>query len=126
MSGHSINDIKFEDWVMLASTDPQKFEQLRHDKISAIIERTTGQRRQRLLGLQWRIDAIRNQHKNSATSACMAISELMWETFEHLSELLQAQVENDFAAPSASPQLSTPVSQANIIPFPVKYRKSPD
>jgi len=118
MSGHSINDIDFEHWVTLASTDPKKFEQLRQDKISAIIERTTGQRRQRLRGLQWRIDVIRNQHKDSAAAACIAISELMWETFEHLAELLQAQVDHNLTS-------ETPTSQANIIPFPVKERKAP-
>ena len=118
MSGHSMNDIKFEDWVTLASTDPEKFEQLRHDKISAIIEKASGHRKQRLRGLQWRIDAIRNQHKDSATAACIAISGLMWETFEHLSELLQAQVENNFSAPS--PQSPKAISETNIIPFPLK------
>jgi len=115
MSGHSINDIDFEHWVTLASTDPQKFEQLRQDKISAIIERTTGQRRQRLRGLQWQIDAIRNQHKDSAAAACIAISELMWETFEHLAALLQAQADNNLTS-------ETPISQANIIPFPVNKK----
>ncbi|GMR16375.1 MAG: hypothetical protein BMS9Abin31_0707 [Gammaproteobacteria bacterium] len=111
MSGNSISDIDFEHWATLASTDPQKFEQLRQDKISAIIDRTTGRRQQRLRGLQWQIDAIRDQHKDSAMAACLAISELMWETFEHLAELLQAQAENGLSAP-------IPLRQANIIPFP--------
>ncbi len=118
MSEHSISDIDFENWVTLASTDPQKFEQLRHDKISAIIERTSGQRKQRLRGLQWRIDTIRNQHKDSATAACIAISELMWETFERLSELLQAQAENDLTISSSA--LPPAATATNIIPFPVK------
>jgi len=113
MSGHSINEIDFEHWVTLASTDPQKFEQLRQDKISAIIERTTGHRKQRLQGLQWRIDTIRKQHQNSAATACVAISELMWETFEQLSGLLQAQVDGHETVQAQQ-------EHVNIIPFPTK------
>ena len=115
MSGDSFNDIDFEYWSILASTDPQKFEQLRQDKISAVINRATSQRQQRLRALQWKIDKIRELHKDSTAAACLAISELMWETFEHLAELLQSQAENGLSAP-------TPTMQANIIPFPVKSR----
>jgi len=117
MSGDSIgsNNIDFEYWSILASTDPQKFEKLRRDKISAVIDRATSQRQQRLRGLQWKIDKIREQHKNSSTAACLAISELMWETFEHLAELLQSQAENGLPSPK-------PVISENIIPFPTKPR----
>lgn len=117
MSGNSNSNINFEYWLLLASTNPQKFEQLRKDKISAAIENATGfQRQRRLRGLQWRIDIIREQHKDSAMAACLAISNLMWETFEQLAELLQAQAKNGL----------TPVPvkihkfKANIIPFPLK------
>jgi len=117
MPGNSINNnnIDFEYWSILASTDPQKFEQLRQEKISAAINRANSQRQQRLLGLQWKIDKIREQHKDSTTAACLAISGLMWETFEHLAELLQSQAENGLSAP-------TPAIQENIIPFPTKSR----
>jgi len=114
MSGNSINDIDFEYWSALASTDPQKFEELRQHQISAIIERASSQHQQRRLrGLQWRIDQIREQHKDSAMAACMAISELMWETFEHLAQLLQSTADYDLPAP-------TPTIPSNIIPFPSK------
>ena len=116
MSGNSSEDIDFEYWSLLASTDPQKFEQLRHHQIELIIEKAGSVRQQRRLrGLQWRIDKIREQHKDSAMAACIAISELMWETFEHLSELLHTTQECSLSAP-------TPAMQANIIPFPVKPR----
>ena len=116
MSGNSINNIDFECWSVLASTDPQKFEQLRQDQIAAIIERAPSQRQQRRLrGLQWRIDQIREQHKDSAMAACMAISELMWETFEHLAQLLQSTSNRHLSAPTLP-------RQANIIPFPSKSR----
>jgi hypothetical protein len=116
MSGNSIEDIDFEFWSSLASTDPQKFEQLRQDQIELIIEKASSQRqRRRLRGLQWRIDKIREQHKDSAMAACIAISELMWETFEHLSELLQSTQEYGFSAP-------IPQMKDNVIPFPAKPR----
>jgi len=113
MSEHSINEIDFERWATLASTDPQKFEELRQDKILAVINRTSGQRRQRLLGLQWQIDTVRARHKDSAVAACLAISELMWQTFNQLAEVLQSQAESGLSAP-------IPTMQANIIAFPKK------
>lgn len=113
MSGTSISEIDFEHWATLASTDPQKFEQLRQDKISAVINRASGQRQQRLLGLQWQIDTLREQHKKSSVAACLAISELMWETFQRLADVLQSQAEAGLSAP-------IPTVQANIIDFPKK------
>ena len=113
MSGHLISEIDFEHWSTLASTDPQKFEELRQDKISAVINRTSGQRRQRLLGLQWQIDTLRARHKESSVAACLAISELMWETFQQLAEVLQSQADTGLSAP-------IPTMQANIITFPKK------
>lgn len=110
MSGHSICDIDFEHWSTLASSDPEKFEELRKDKISNLINGTNGQRQKRLLGLQWQIDAVRTQHKDSSVAACLAISELMWETFQQLAEVLQSQAESGLSAP-------IPTMQANIITF---------
>ena len=115
MPGDSVNDIDFDYWSNLASTDPQKFEQLRQDKISETIAKASSQRQKRLRGLQWRIDLIRAQHKESATAACLAISELMWDTFEQLAEVLQSQADKGFCAP-------TPRIQMNIIPFPTKSK----
>ena len=115
MSGHSISEIDFEHWSTLASSDPQKFEELRKDKISNLINGTSGQRQKRLLGLQWQIDSVRKQHKDSSVAACLAISELMWETFHQLAEVLQSQAESGLAAP-------IPTMQENIITFPEKTK----
>lgn len=112
MSGNSITEIDFEHWATLASTDPQKFEELRQNKISDFINNSSGQ--QRLLGLQWQIDTVRAQHKNSTVAACIAISELMWETFNELSAVLISQAESGLTAP-------IPTMQANIISFPAKH-----
>ena len=113
MSEHSSNKIDFEHWSTLASTDPEQFEALRQDRISTLINQTSGQRQQRLLGLQWQIDRVRSQHKNSTVAACLAISELMWKTFSELADVLQAQAESNLSA-------ALPHMDANIIAFPKK------
>lgn len=114
MTDDSITEINFEYWSKLAATDPKKFEELRQLEISALIEKASNQgQRQRLRGLQWRIDQIRNQHKDAAMASCIAISELMWETFQHLSEVLHSQSENGLSK-------VTPSMKANVIPFPAK------
>ena len=113
MSGNSTNKIDFEHWAALASSDPQKFEELRKDRISAVINKTSGRRQQRLLGLQWQIDTVRAQHKDSNVAACLAISKLMWETFNELAEVLKIQAETGLSAPP-------PTKQANVIAFPEK------
>ena len=116
MPTNPIDEIDFEYWTELASNNPQKFEQLRQDKISELIEKApTKRQRLRLQGLQWQIDQIRGQHKESAMAACLAISELMWDTFGHLSELLHSQSDNGLSA-------ATPAMQDNIIPFPVNLK----
>jgi hypothetical protein len=88
------NHINFEEWSALAMSDPEKFEQMRQDKIAAFIKNTTPERQKRLQGLQWQIDRVREQHKNSSIAAYLSISKLMWNTFAELSELLQYQAGN--------------------------------
>jgi len=111
MSDISVNHIDFEEWSTLASSDPQKFEQLRQEKISNFIESATQERQQRLQGLQWQIDCTRERHKGSTRASCLAISKLMWQTFEQLSAMIQAQAINE-------PLADKPVDAANVIPFP--------
>ena len=113
MSGHLIGEIDFEHWSTLASTDPRKFEELRQNKILALINNSNSQRKQRLLGLQWQIDTIRARHKDSTVAACLAISQLMWETFNQLSDVLQAQTDTTI---SPGPSDVT----ENIVIFPEK------
>ncbi len=114
MSNTSISEIDFEKWMTLAASEPQDFEQLRLDKITELIKNAPKRQQHRLHCLQWRIDKIREKNK-SPMAACLAISELMWDTFGHLSDLLQEQAENGLSA-------STPPMQANIIHFPVESK----
>jgi len=113
MTDISIGEIDFEVWASLASSEPQSFEKLRRDKISALINNSTKSNQHRLRCLQWRIDKIRDKNKGSPMDSCLAISELMWDTFQQLSNLLQDKAENGSSAPR-------PAMQASIIPFPTK------
>ena len=79
----AIQHIDFEQWALLAQKDPQTFEQLRHRLFEAYIARSTSSHQERLRRLQWRIDRLRDQADNPM-SACVQISNLMWDTFDQL------------------------------------------
>ncbi len=72
-------DINFDEWSALASTDPEAFERLRASLVSQVLERAPERRQDRLRGLQWRIDRVRER---SATplAACIRISGMMWDS----------------------------------------------
>lgn len=116
MSDTSASCIDFEEWSALAVSDPEKFEQLRQDKISAFIEQAEQNRQNRLRGLQWSVDRIREQHTNSSMGACLALSKLMWKTFAELSQQLEAY---DKAKGADTRQYQ---NQADIIPFTDKLK----
>ena len=125
MAGFSICEIDFDDWVNLALSDPDAFEALRESKISAYLEKVSDSRKQRMRCLQWKIDKIREKNKDSALAACYTISELMWETFDHLRNVLhssEAVQENhpQHAASRLDELLNRPIPD-NIIPFSIPH-----
>jgi hypothetical protein len=79
----AIQHIDFEQWAQLAQHDPHAFEQLRHRLLEAYIARSSSEHQDRLRRLQWRIDRLREQASNPM-SACVQISNLMWDTFDQL------------------------------------------
>lgn len=68
----------FDYWRKLAVEDPQGFEAARRDALMAIISRAGEHRQQRLQGLQWQIDRIRDTAANPM-AACVKISSMMWD-----------------------------------------------
>lgn len=64
----------------LARNDPEAFEQCRRDAIDALIDRAPARNRQHLRCLQWRIDRVRERAANPM-AACLAMSEMMWDSF---------------------------------------------
>jgi hypothetical protein len=76
------NDAKpgfnFDYWSKLAAEDPQGFEAARRDAVMVLIQRAPHERQQRMQGLQWRIDQVRDASTNPM-AACLKISSMMWD-----------------------------------------------
>lgn len=71
--------LDFDDWSQLAATDPAAFEARRERMINDFIDSAPPEKRQRLRGLQWRIDQTRRRSK-TPLAACIRISEMMWDS----------------------------------------------
>lgn len=75
--------IDFDFWLQLAQSDPERFESLRSETLERHIQRAADSQQNRLRCLQWRIDRIRDRAK-TPMAACISISDMMWDTFNHL------------------------------------------
>lgn len=106
----AIQHIDFEQWAQLAQHDPHTFEQLRHRLLEAYIARASSSHQDRLRRLQWRIDRLREQASNPM-SACVQISNLMWDTFDQLGN---AYKNPGICRPEKSPKAN---KSATLLPF---------
>ena len=106
----AIQHIDFEQWAHLAQHDPHAFEQLRHRLLEAYIARSSSAHQDRLRRLQWRIDRLREKASNPM-SACVQISNLMWDTFDQLGK---AYKNPDTAQSEKSPKAD---KSAAVLPF---------
>lgn len=79
----SIN-LDFDYLSQLYQTDPEKFEALRLQEIENVINSAPEKSQKRLRGIQFQIDSTRSIHKNSSMGACIAISNMMHESFTKL------------------------------------------
>ncbi len=70
--------IDFDHWSDLANSDPEAFEARRNQLIEEVIRRAPSHRQQRLRGLQWRLDRVR-ERSQTPMAACIRISEMMWD-----------------------------------------------
>ena len=102
----------------MAEQDPVGLEQLRQEKINALIESTSEIHRARLRGLQFQIDAQRRLAKNPLQS-CLHISRMMHDSFYLLREKLnEVAHRNTLNEPTRKIQ-TNPKSSAKIIAFPL-------
>jgi hypothetical protein len=110
----------FDEWSMLARTDPSAFEARR----LALIEDYLGQfplpEQRRLRGLQFRIDMERRR-AHTPMAACLKLSAMMWDSLlgsqglkAALDSLLTAELSNPPPRQPAHTRRSTP---ARILPF---------
>lgn len=93
MSRSSRQPMDFEQWSQLACQDPAGFEAMRREMIETMIEASAERCQQRLRGLQWRVDQIR-EHSPNPMAACIELSNMMWQAFageEGLTEALNRQ-----------------------------------
>ena len=70
----------FDEWRVLAQEDPVAFEQRRSRLIDDCIQGAPDNLRQRLRGLQFRIDMERRR-AHTPLGACIRISGMMWDAF---------------------------------------------
>lgn len=102
----------FDDWLQLAMNDPDAFEAARTAAIQGFLSSTPPHTRQRLTGLQWRIDMIRNNSK-TPMAACQTIYSMMWDKLagdRGMLDSLKTLASEGF-------QSLEPLHHADILPF---------
>lgn len=99
----------FDTLLQIAQSDPNELEQIRERLAASTISAAPKALRPRLRGLQFRIDSTRQLAK-TPLSACIQLSEMMYQSFEELREAL-----NKPAAPKPE---TGEKSSADVIPFP--------
>ncbi len=110
-----INDIEigydFDSMMNLAKNSPDEFELRRQQLINNFIAGLPEDKRHRMECLQWRIDRTREQAK-TPLAACMALTEMMWESFEQLNTLFMEMRDSDNTV-----KLNAELPSADILPF---------
>jgi hypothetical protein len=96
----------FDTLRYLAEHDPERLERLRTTLTDLLIARSPAESRQRLRGLQFEIDT-RIRLAPNPVAACVAISQMMHKTLDHLQRTLCEGLDEDHSPPQ----------QATIIPF---------
>jgi hypothetical protein len=71
--------VDFDTWSELAQSDPEAFEARRAEIIEQMIQRMPAHKRHHMRCLQWKIDQVR-AHASKPLSACIKLSEMMWES----------------------------------------------
>jgi hypothetical protein len=82
-------EFDFEKWAQLARDDPAEFERQREATLRATIAAAPSEHRQRLEGLQFRLNMER-QRSSTPLGACVRINSLMWAGFHRLRKELNA------------------------------------
>jgi hypothetical protein len=109
MSDSCRKPMDFEQWRQLASQNPAEFEERRRELIEAMIGSASKRCQQRLRGLQWRIDQVR-EHSPTPMAACISLSNMMWESFAGVDGLAQTLNTRHFTGHVTS-------HEAQILPF---------
>ena len=104
-----LSAINFDHWSEIAKTDPETFEAMRIEVINAFIDSAPLSSQPRLRGLQWQIDCLRARSSNPL-SACIKISQMMWETLQQLGDVTQGLANPAQCNPDSKPCEATILS----------------
>lgn len=77
----------FDELVNLYKTDPDAFERLRKDLCDQLIESAPERMRQRLRGIQFKVDMTRLKAR-TPLSACLSLSQMMQDSLMELQSVL--------------------------------------
>lgn len=102
----------FDRWMKLLEKDPDAFESRRVEHINEFIEGCDEERQQRLRCLQWKIDTVREKCE-SPLSACVAISDMMWDSLERLHRVYYEY--EGITAQDANKRVFAPLPKAKVI-----------
>jgi len=114
MGNSEIKESKFDfdEWVKLSKKDPEAFEAMRMAQINEFIEGCDEDRQHRLRCLQWKIDTIRDK-SDSPLAACVAISDMMWDSLERLHRVYYEY--EGITAQDASKRVYAPLPKAEVV-----------
>ncbi len=110
----ALERLDFDHWLELAKADPESFEELRRQIIDEAIARFAEPRQSHLRCVQWRIDRMRERSR-SPMAACIAISNMMWDSFRHLNSTYQHLYEQTSGSHSLTGL--APLPSARILAF---------
>lgn len=102
-----------DELIQLAKDNPEELEALRKREIESTISRAPDPIQRRLRGLQFRVDAQRKLCK-TPLSSCMAISQMMIDSFYDLNDSLHSARSNDQPTERSTPQTT---NSDNVVPL---------
>lgn len=80
-------DFDFDEWKELYARNPEEAERRREEMIAAVINAESEEKRERLKGLQWRINKVRERHKDSPLGSAIALFMLSQMKLDELNEV---------------------------------------
>lgn len=109
MNSGNPQDFDFESWSALARDDAEEFERRRREMIDGFLATAPERHRQRLQGLQFRID-LERQRAGTPLGAAVRLNSMMWSSFMELRDALSGLSGETGALPQAT--------KATLIQFP--------
>ncbi|TXR53645.1 DUF3135 domain-containing protein [Reinekea thalattae] len=102
-----------DELIQLAKDNPEELEALRKREIESTISRAPDPIQRRLRGIQFRVDAQRKLCK-TPLSSCVAISQMMIDSFYDLNDSLQSARSAEHESRSSKNQTT---GDSNVLPF---------